>query len=296
MSAAPARDPVLVVRDAAIGYQGRAVLTGIDLTVHRGEVVALLGANGSGKSTLVRGVIGLAQVLSGTIELFGERGVPKVRDRWRIGYVPQRHTVARGVPSTVSEVVSAGRLPLLRAWRRSTRQDRACVRSAIATVGLAGRERDPVAALSGGQQRRVLIARALAAQSELLILDEPTAGVDTEHQQILADTMASLTEAGTTIVLVTHELGPAAAVVTRAVLLRGGKVAYDGRPDGASADGEDRRGDHHHIADERPSLGPFGLRRRADRRGDPTSDAVVAAKPYPFRARRADLSAKPLTG
>ena len=241
---------MLRLSGAAIGYRGRVVLPDVDLVVRRGEVVAVLGPNGSGKSTLVRGVVGLADVMSGTVELFGGPA-SQVRDRWRLGYVPQRHTVAGGIPATVSEVVASGRLPRLRPWRRSDAHDRDQVRGAIATVGLAGRERDPVATLSGGQQRRVLIARALAAESELLILDEPTAGVDAEHQQILADTMAELIGAGSTIVLVTHELGPAAAVVTRAVLLRGGRVAYDGRPDGPSVQGHGD--DHHHIQDD-PSM------------------------------------------
>lgn len=249
-------DDVLRLAGATIGYQGRAVLVDVDLVVSRGEVVAVLGANGSGKSTLVRGVIGLADVLSGTVELFGEPA-DQVRDRWRLGHVPQRHTVAGGIAATVTEVVTSGRLPRLRPWRRSTDQDRDRVRQAIATVGLAGRERAPVATLSGGQQRRVLIARALAAESELLLLDEPTAGVDAEHQQALAETMADLTAAGTTIVLVAHELGPAATVVTRAVLLRHGRVEYDGPPDGTGVDGHGT--DHHHISDEPSIVGRIGL-------------------------------------
>jgi zinc transport system ATP-binding protein len=249
-------DEVLRLRDVSIGYDGRPVVGPVDLTVVRGEVVAVLGANGSGKSTLVRGVLGLAQVLAGTIEVFGQTP-DQLRNRWRLGYVPQRHTVAAGVPATLYEVVASGRLPRIRPWRRASRLDRERVREAIATVGLAGRERHPVATLSGGQQRRVLIARALAGDAELLVLDEPTAGVDAANQQILTDTLAALVAAGTTIVLVTHELGPAAEIVTRAVVMRDGTIAFDGPP--RSTDLLGPRTDHHHLPDVPAVADRFGL-------------------------------------
>jgi zinc transport system ATP-binding protein len=247
---------VLCLRDVSIGYDGRPVVRRVDLTVDRGEVVAVLGPNGSGKSTLVRGVLGLAHVLAGTIEVFGEPA-DQLRHRWRLGYVPQRHIVASGVPATVQEVVASGRLPRIRPWRRASALDRERVREAIATVGLAGQERHPVATLSGGQQRRVLIARALAGDPDMLILDEPTAGVDAANQQILAGTLARLVAAGATIVLVAHELGPAAGIVTRTVVMRDGTIAYDGRP--RSTDLVGHGTDHHHLAGEPSSAGRFGL-------------------------------------
>jgi zinc transport system ATP-binding protein len=240
----------------SIGYDGRPVVGPADLTVQRGEVVAVLGANGSGKSTLVRGVLGLAQVLTGTIEVFREPA-DQLRNRWRLGYVPQRHTVAAGVPATVREVVASGRLPRIRPWRRASGLDRERVREAIATVGLSGRERHPVATLSGGQQRRVLIARALAGDAEMLVLDEPTAGVDAANQQILTDTLAGLVASGTTIVLVTHELGPAAGIVTRELVMRAGTIVYDGPP--RSTDLVGPRTDHHHLSDEPAAADRFGL-------------------------------------
>jgi zinc transport system ATP-binding protein len=241
-----------------IGYDGRPIVGPVDLAVARGEVVALQGANGSGKSTLVRGVLGLAQVLAGTVEVFGEPA-DQLRNRWRLGYVPQRHTVATGVPATVHEVVASGRLPRIRPWRRASSTDRRRVLDAIGTVGLAGRERDPLATLSGGQQRRVLIARALAGDAEMLVLDEPMAGVDVANQQILADTLAGLVTAGTTIVLVTHELGPAAGIVSRTVVMRNGTVAYDGPP--RSIDLVGQGSDHHHLEAEPADADRFGLTR-----------------------------------
>ena len=172
------------------------------------------------------------------------------------GLRPQRDTLARGIPATVREVVTSGRLSRSRPWQRSTATDREKVHDAIAIVGLAGRERALVTELSGGQQRRVLVVRALAGDAELLILDEPTAGVDAENQQALADTMATLAAAGATILLVAHELGPAASIVTRVLVLSSGRLTYDGPPRPHDVHGPD----HHHL-DEPDRPGQFGLGR-----------------------------------
>jgi zinc transport system ATP-binding protein len=166
--------------------------------------------------------------------------------------VPQQHSLTAGVPTTVREVVSSGRLARSRPWRRQGAADGAAVAAAIATLDLAGREASLVAELSGGQQRRVLVARALASEAQLLILDEPTAGVDAENQEALAGAMARLATAGITIVLVAHELGPAAPVITRMVALQDGRITYDGPPT------EGHHGhDHHHVAS--PTTDPFGM-------------------------------------
>ncbi|MFB7939133.1 metal ABC transporter ATP-binding protein [Streptomyces sp. NPDC056049] len=221
-------EPVISVRGATAALGARPVLRGIDLTVRRGEVVALLGANGSGKSTAVRAVIGQVPLTGGSIELFGtERH--RFRDWARVGYVPQRTTAASGVPATIREVVSSGRL----ARRRlgfMTRADRAAVDRAIELVGLTDRARDSVAALSGGQHQRVLIARALASEPELLIMDEPMAGVDLASQEVLATTLREQVAGGATVLLVLHELGPLEPLIDRAVVLRDGCVVHDGPP------------------------------------------------------------------
>ena len=252
--------PVVEFRRCDIGYEGRAVVRGLDLTIEPGEVLGILGANGSGKSTTIRGLLGLTPILAGEVRLFGTpRG--QFHDWARIGYVPQRHTVAGGIPSTVGEVVASGRLTRLRPWRRSGAADRTAVADAIAVVGLAGQERTTMTSLSGGQQRRVLIARALATRPDLLVLDEPTAGVDRANQEALASALAALVEQGTTIVLITHELGPVEPLITRAVVLREGEVVHDGPP---------LQDEHHHHHDDdwhhthgdepvrRPDLGLLG--------------------------------------
>lgn len=254
-----AADPVVTFRSATLGYEGEAVIRDLDLEVRAGEVVGLLGPNGSGKSTLVRAALGLVPVLGGRIELFGVDRA-SFREHRRVGYVPQRQAVTGGVPATVREVVAVGRLGRTLPFRRLRAADHAAIDDALDLVGLSERSTAPLATLSGGQQRRVMIARALASAPELLFLDEPTAGVDHDNQVALAGALKTLTAQGTTIVLVTHELGPAAEIVTRTVVLRDGRVCHDGpaheAPDEHLAGHDD--GWHHHHG-EPPALGGLGL-------------------------------------
>ncbi|WP_405013410.1 metal ABC transporter ATP-binding protein [Kitasatospora sp. NBC_01539] len=224
----PDRPAAVLLRDAVAAVGGRPVLRGVDLTVRPGEVVALLGANGSGKSTTVKAVIGGVRLDGGSLELFGTP-YGAFRDWRRIGYVPQRTTAAGGVPATVREIVSTGRLPQhrLRPFRRG---DREAVDRALAAVGMADRAEDGVAGLSGGQHQRVLIARALVGAPDLLIMDEPMAGVDVASQQVLADILRREAGRGCAVLLVLHELGPLEPLIDRAVVLRDGCVAHDGPP------------------------------------------------------------------
>ena len=176
------------VRNGSVAIGGRPILRGIDLTVRPGEFLALLGANGSGKSTLVRAITGLLPMASGSVSLFGTP-YADFRDWHRIGFVPQRSTASSGVPSTVWEVVASGRITRRRLFLPLTREDRQAITDAIDVVGLADRASVGVSQLSGGQQQRVLIARALAGEPDLLVLDEPTAGVDAANQRALADAL-----------------------------------------------------------------------------------------------------------
>ncbi|MGI8755659.1 MAG: metal ABC transporter ATP-binding protein [Acidimicrobiales bacterium] len=252
-------EPVIELVGADIGYEGRTVIEDLDLRIDAGEAVAILGANGSGKSTLIRGVLGLAAVQRGSVRVFG---VDRRRfDQWRrIGYVPQRQTVGGAIPSTVTEVVSSGRLTQVRPWRRLGPADRQAVAEAIEAVGLTDRFRASMATLSGGQQRRVLIARALATGPDVLVLDEPTAGVDRANQEALAASLVALAERGVTIVLVTHELGPVAPLVTRTIVMREGAIVHDGSRVDLGHEGHDD--DWHHDHGEPPPTRPgMGLLR-----------------------------------
>jgi zinc transport system ATP-binding protein len=249
---------VFELTGAVVEYDGRPALRGVDLRVDPGEVVAVLGANGSGKSTLVRAVVGLVPLAAGTLSLFGTPA-DRFTERTRLGYVPQRVGAATGVPATVREVVATGRLARIGRLRRARPADRDAVDRALATVDLEHRADDGVATLSGGQQQRVLIARALAGEPDLLVLDEPTAGVDLASQEALAEAVRRLVRAGTTIVLVAHELGPMHSLIGRAVTLAEGRVLHDGPPP---------EPDHVHLHDpehahprhERAPVTPWGLR------------------------------------
>lgn len=240
-----------------VSLDRRLVLRGIDLTVTSGEVVAVLGANGSGKSTLVRALLGLVPLSAGRTLLYG-RPPHAFRDWWRIGYVPQRLSVGGGVPATVREVVASGRISRQRRLRPTGAADRAAVAEALRTVGLADRAGDRVHALSGGQQQRVLIARALAGEPDTFVLDEPMAGVDAESQLHLAGTLAALVDAGRTVVLVAHELGPLEPLITRAVVVADGLITHDGLPPAPEGVHALPGHDHVHPHREPTPTGPLG--------------------------------------
>lgn len=240
--------PVIQVRDVAVVLGGRPVLRGIDLTVTAGEFIAVLGANGSGKSTLIRAVTGLVPLTRGSVHLYGTP-LAKFHEHHRIGFVPQRVTAAGGVPASVQEVVASGRLSLRSPWAPSRRRDRDAITAALEAVDLADRARDGVSTLSGGQQQRVLIARALAGDPDLLILDEPTAGVDLTSQQTFAALLGDLVERGTTILLVAHEMGPIEPLVSRTIVMRDGRTAYDGPPLANFHEAQHHHGHHHPEAE-----------------------------------------------
>lgn len=227
---APGEAPPLAMTGGRVRLDGREVLHGIDLRVESGEMLVLLGPNGSGKSTLVRALLGLVPLSGGRTEIYG---VPPAdfRDWHRIGYVPQRLTVGGGVPATVREVVASGRIARRSRLRPfATAADRAAVQRALEQMRLTDRAGQPAQRLSGGQQQRVLIARALAGEPDLLVMDEPTAGVDAASQEALAATLHDLIRQGRTIVVVAHELGPLEPLVTRAVVLEQGRIVHSGAP------------------------------------------------------------------
>ncbi len=240
---------VLAVRDASVTLEGRPVLRHVDVEVAEGETVALLGANGSGKSTLVRAAVGLVPIDTGQVELFGTP-LARFREWRRLGYVPQQSHAAAGVPATVQEVVMSGRLshrPIAGLARQS---DHDAVTGAIARVGLVDRMRSPLAELSGGQQQRVLIARALAGDADLLVLDEPTSGVDHDNQESLAELIGGLVNDGVSVLLVAHELGPMRTLVDRVVVLGDGRVVSTGGVDAAVH--EEHEQVHHHAIPPEP--------------------------------------------
>lgn len=246
----PAEDqPALQVTDLSVLLGGLPVLRGITMSVGAGEAVALLGGNGSGKSTLVRSILGLLPIERGGVTLFGQP-LSRFRQWSRLGYVPQRST-APSSGATVAEIVSSGRLSLRRPFLPRSTRDKQAVHDALDLVGMGGRAGSDVRELSGGQQQRVLIARALAGEPDLLVLDEPTAGVDLEHQHVLADVISARVNAGLTVVVVLHEVGPLTPLIDRGVVLREGRVVAQGPLSEISALSHGGRSGHEHV-DDRP--------------------------------------------
>ncbi|MBA3728446.1 MAG: metal ABC transporter ATP-binding protein [Actinobacteria bacterium] len=213
----------------SFGYGAEPILRDVDLSIDPKEFVALVGPNGSGKSTLLKILLGLLKPDSGSVELFGVEP-SRFRERWRLGYVPQRPSLGRELPATVQEVVSMGRLSRV-GWRARQRPaDRREIEHALDSVALFELRSRPINELSVGQQQRAFIARAFASSPELLVLDEPIAGVDTESQQRFRDSLAHLRrEHGSAVLLVSHELGAVAEDLDRVIVLKGA-VVFDGSP------------------------------------------------------------------
>jgi len=210
---------LLNLDDVSIGYEGRPVLTHVTFAIERGEFVALLGPNGAGKTTLFRGILGLIPLLGGRVAYSFDRAASPP------GYVPQKESLDPIFPLTTFEVVLMGtyaRIPPLRPVGREARR-RAAER--LAEVGLAAQAKQPFWALSGGQKQRALIARALAVEPEVLFLDEPTAGVDTEAERAIMDLISRLNrDRGLTVVLVSHHLRLVRELVHAAIWVEDGRA------------------------------------------------------------------------
>jgi zinc transport system ATP-binding protein len=221
---------VLELERVSFAYPGGPeVLQGLSLAVAQGEFVAIAGPNGGGKTTLLRLALGLEAPTRGEARLFGEPAARSSR-RSRIGYLTQRAQLGIDAPISVREVVSTGRVSRRGVLGPLRREDRVIVGEAIARVGLADRSDAVLATLSGGQQQRAFIAKALAGQPELLVLDEPTAGVDVDAQESLAGLLEELhRDLRVTILFVSHEFGAVEKYVERLVLVRGG-IVFDGDP------------------------------------------------------------------
>jgi zinc transport system ATP-binding protein len=237
----------LSLEHVGVVLDGRPIVRDVSLDVAPGQVVAILGANGSGKSTLLKALVRLNPVSQGTVSLFGTP-LTRFHDWQRVGYVPQRSNLGTGVPATVREVVANGRIARRRPFWPMSQHEHDLVDHAVDVVGLSGRAGHAVATLSGGQQQRVLVARTLAGEPDLLLLDEPNAGVDHASQLAIAETLGGRADAGASIVVVLHELGPFAPLIDRVIALREGRVTYDGPPD-QLAEGAAHAHHHDHTDD-----------------------------------------------
>ncbi|MEX2555980.1 MAG: metal ABC transporter ATP-binding protein [Actinomycetota bacterium] len=213
---------VLEVRGIEFAFESGRVLNRVSLSVRAGDFLVLLGPNGSGKSTLVKVALGLLEPEGGAATLFGFPA-RDARAREKVGYVPQRAAISSRVPATVAEVVLTGRVhgSPFGVFRRADREAAAKALDRVGLAHLAGRR---IGELSGGEQQRVLIARALVSDPRLIVLDEPTAGVDKESQSRFAEILRDLNASGVTIMMVAHDVGAVGPSLTRVVALHQGHL------------------------------------------------------------------------
>jgi manganese/iron transport system ATP-binding protein len=203
---------VLRYADVRVGYRGIPVLTGVNLEITAGERLLLVGPNGAGKSTLIKSMVGLADVLG---------GVAASPDLQQCGYVPQVGELDAGFPVTAGQVVLMGRYRRIGWWRPTRPADRRAAMEALDRVGLADAAGRQFGVLSGGQRQRVLLARALAAEPRLLLLDEPFNGIDVVSQESILAVLREVTSAGAALVLSTHDLALARDLADVVCLVNG---------------------------------------------------------------------------
>lgn len=225
---------LIELKNVSFQYDYTQVLKNISLRVEEGDFLALLGPNGSGKSTLLKIILGLLKPMSGEIKLFDQSTV-SFKNRELIGYVSQKSNAFNsGFPATVYEVVRSGLVKKTGLFKRLPKDTNELVLQALADVGMEMFAKRNIGQLSGGQQQRVFIARALVAQPKLLILDEPTVGIDHENVQAFYDMLAKLNqELGMTMILVTHDVDTVSnrishvACLNQTIHFHGYKVDFD---------------------------------------------------------------------
>lgn len=222
-------NPLIELDHVTVRYQALVALEGVSFRVMPGEFLALIGPNGSGKTTLVKTILGLIEPTSGTVRLFGKPPHELGKEWGQVGYVPQVAQIDPCFPIRVFDVVLMGRYGQVGLIRRPGRRDREAARLALERVGLSDLARRQIGRLSGGQRQRVLVARALATEPELLILDEPTTGVDVGTTEGLFELLDGFHTAGMTVIVVSHDVGVVAQHVSQVACLNRRLVAH-GRP------------------------------------------------------------------
>ena len=209
-------DPAIEVHDLTVSYHDKPVLWDVDLALPEGHLIAIVGPNGAGKSTMLKAMLGLVPTSTGWVKFFGG---DYDRHRSRVGYVPQRESVDWDFPTSALDVVTMGLYGKLGWLKRPGRRERETAMACLEKVGMtefAGRQ---ISQLSGGQQQRVFLARALAQDAELYLMDEPFAGVDATTEQAILALMQELRAEGRTVVAVHHDLQTVAEYFDRVVLL-----------------------------------------------------------------------------
>jgi manganese/zinc/iron transport system ATP- binding protein len=219
----PKAAPPIEVHDLTVAYDKKPVLYALDLTVPEGTLTGIIGPNGAGKSTFLKALIGLVPVAGGWIKIFGK---PYRESCRRVGYVPQRESVDWDFPVSVMDVTLMGRYAHIGIGRRPSARDREIARECLEKVRLLPFANRQIGNLSGGQQQRVFLARALAQESDLYLMDEPFAGVDAATESAIMDILRELKARGKTILVVHHDLATARAYFDRLIMLNMRLVAF----------------------------------------------------------------------
>lgn len=217
-----AKTDALTIRNLSAAYGGKPALLSIDASIPTGSMTAIVGPNGAGKSTLIKTCLGIVPKVTGEALFFGE---PLARVRGRVAYMPQRASVDWDFPATALDVVTMGLYRELGLFRLAGRRQRAKAMECLSRVGLADFASRQIGQLSGGQQQRVFLARALAQDADLYIMDEPFAGVDAATEQAIVEVLKAINAQGRTIVCVHHDLSSVARIFDRVLLLNGRTVA-----------------------------------------------------------------------
>ncbi|PID38956.1 MAG: manganese ABC transporter ATP-binding protein [Proteobacteria bacterium] len=212
------------VRGLSVAYGAELVLRDVDLDLPQQELIAIVGPNGAGKSTLLKAMLGLLRPIAGEVTILG-RGLDRGRRLLDVAYVPQRESVDWDFPTTALDVVAMGLYGQLGWFRRLRREHHERARACLAQMGIAELAERQIAELSGGQQQRVFLARALAQDARLYLMDEPFAGVDAATERAVLTQLRELRAAGKTVIAVHHDLGSVARTFDRAVLLAGEVIA-----------------------------------------------------------------------
>jgi ABC-type Mn2+/Zn2+ transport system ATPase subunit len=225
-----ATTPIIELDHVNVAFQDVLVLDDVTLDVPAGASLAILGPNGAGKTTLLQVILGLVRPVSGAVRVFGKSPWELGAERRRIGYVPQVLAIDLTFPVSAREAVLMGRYGRIGLGRRPARTDHAAAQLALERVGIADLADRPIARLSGGQRQRVFLARALANEPELLLLDEPTTGVDVASSESLYELLRDLYTGGMTMLLVSHDVGVVASYVEGVVCINRRLVVH-GRPE-----------------------------------------------------------------
>lgn len=210
-------DPAVRLREITVRYERLVALDRVDLTLERGQALGIVGPNGSGKSTLLKTIAGLIAPRGGILDVFGTP--PRALAPGSIAYVPQIEAVDWSFPANVYDVVAMGRFPRMRPLSRFSKEDRAAVENALEALGLSNLRDRHISQLSGGQQQRAFVARAIAQEPLLLLLDEPTTGVDAATEESLRLLARTLVARGLPILMTTHDLDRAADWFDRLMVL-----------------------------------------------------------------------------